>query len=281
MYCFIPKTGCTTTKYLMYNLQHGTNASAADPKQTRVRIHQEHYSLLKDYSKEEADIRLATYNKLIVVRDPLERLASAWLDKFVHNPDRFSYIKTFRRKTREKNLREIDTKQGQIRDPRPFPNIETFWKQKNREEILRRNDMRQARNLDWIKRGSVRSDGKPPVPFRDFIQSITNKVYINIHWEPFFSLCAPCQVEYDFIAHTDTLAEDLRVFLHKIGVIGKDYLLPTQHPSRAKTSFGTTFREVPTEDLRRIGEIYKPDFDMFGYNFEEDLALIENLRGTR
>ncbi|XP_078589153.1 carbohydrate sulfotransferase 10-like isoform X2 [Branchiostoma floridae x Branchiostoma japonicum] len=240
MYCFIPKTGCTTLKYLMYNLEHGTNESRSN--HGLMWIHERRYRWLKDYSKEEADMRLATYNKLIVVRDPLERLASAWLDKFNHDPRHVSFIKAFQRKTRMKNLTKTHTKQ------------------------------------DRNSQDSV--GGKPSLPFRDFIWGIANEfeVHKNIHWEPFFSLCAPCQVEYDFIAHTDTLVEDLRLFLHKIGVVGKDYLLPTQRPSRAKTNFGTTFREVPTEDLRRIGEVYKPDFDAFGYNFEEDLALIEDLR---
>eukprot|EP00058_Branchiostoma_floridae_P022585 XP_002608075.1 hypothetical protein BRAFLDRAFT_91447 [Branchiostoma floridae] len=171
IYCFPTKTGCTTTKFLMYNLEHGTNESAADHQLGW--IHKQDYRFLKDYSKEEAEIRLATYNKLIVVRDPLERYTC------------------------------------------------TSPSEKEKETE---------------------------------------------------------RVEYDFIAHTDTLAEDLRLFLHKIGVVGKDYLLPTQHPTRAKTNFGITFRDVPTEDLRRIGEIYKPDFDTFGYSFEEDLALIEDLR---
>eukprot|EP00058_Branchiostoma_floridae_P002521 XP_002588009.1 hypothetical protein BRAFLDRAFT_125403 [Branchiostoma floridae] len=84
------------------------------------------------------------------------------------------------------------------------------------------------------------------------------------------------RVRYDFIAHTDTLAEDLRLFFHNIGVEGKDGILPRQHPTRARTGFGNTFRQVPTEDIRHIGEIYKPDFEMFGYSFEEDLAIIEH-----
>eukprot|EP00058_Branchiostoma_floridae_P024991 XP_002610481.1 hypothetical protein BRAFLDRAFT_85622 [Branchiostoma floridae] len=112
LYCSIPKTGCTTTKFLMYNLQHGTNESAADHKLGWVHKRSRHYRYLTDYSKEEADMRLATYNKLIVVRDPLERLASAWLDKFIHNPRRKSYIKTFLRKTRGKNLTKPFTNQG-------------------------------------------------------------------------------------------------------------------------------------------------------------------------
>ncbi|KAI8490090.1 hypothetical protein Bbelb_321600 [Branchiostoma belcheri] len=86
----------------------------------------------------------------------------------------------------------------------------------------------------------------------------------------------PYRVQYDFIAHTDTLVEDLRLFFHMSGIVGKDGILPRQHPSRAKARFGRTFRVVPPEDIRRLGEIYKPDFDMFGYSIKEDLEMIEN-----
>ncbi|KAI8502233.1 hypothetical protein Bbelb_198210 [Branchiostoma belcheri] len=86
----------------------------------------------------------------------------------------------------------------------------------------------------------------------------------------------PYRVQYDFIAHTDTLVEDLRLFFHRSGIVGKDGILPRQRPSRAKAGFGRTFRVVPPEDIRRLGEIYKPDFDMFGYSIEEDLEMIEN-----
>ncbi|KAI8494426.1 hypothetical protein Bbelb_276520 [Branchiostoma belcheri] len=74
----------------------------------------------------------------------------------------------------------------------------------------------------------------------------------------------------------DTLQEDLLLFFQRSGIVGKDSLLPKQHPSRAKANFGNIFREVPTDYIRRLGEIYKPDFDMFGYSFDDDLALIRN-----
>ncbi|XP_078665957.1 carbohydrate sulfotransferase 11-like [Branchiostoma floridae x Branchiostoma belcheri] len=233
IYCYIPKTGCTTTKLVMYNLQHDTNVSIADNK--RIQIHRYPFKLLNSYSMEDAAMRLKTYNKLIVVRDPLERLASAWLEKFVHSKLPFSYIRTLQQEV---------------------------WKSK-------------VENTTTNK--SLRGD-LPPVSFRDFIWSIINNKYRDVHWEPFFSLCAPCQVQYDFIAHTDTLVEDLRLFFHMSGIVGKDGILPRQHPSRAKANFGNTFQEVPTEDIFRIGEIYKPDFEMFGYSFDQDLEMIEKER---
>ncbi|XP_019637065.1 PREDICTED: carbohydrate sulfotransferase 11-like [Branchiostoma belcheri] len=194
---------------------------------------------------EDAQMRLKTYNKLIVVRDPLERLASAWLDKFFISPGRFSFIRRLRQAVGNSKFGNTTTK-------RALPT--------NRS---RRGSMHGARRA-------------PPISIRDFVWSIINNKYRNEHWEPFFSQCAPCQVQYDFIAHTDTLVEDLRLFFHMSGIVGKDGILPRQHPSRAKAGFGRTFRVVPPEDIRHLGEIYKPDFDMFGYSIEEDLEAIEN-----
>ena len=43
--------------------------------------------LSQDYSAEEVKVRLRTYLKFLFVRDPLERLLSAYEDKFVDSPD--------------------------------------------------------------------------------------------------------------------------------------------------------------------------------------------------
>ncbi|XP_078665437.1 carbohydrate sulfotransferase 11-like [Branchiostoma floridae x Branchiostoma belcheri] len=245
IYCYIPKTGCTTTKLVMYNLQHDTNLTSADlGPNKKVQIHQYPFKLLNKYSMEDAQMRLKTYNKLIVVRDPLERLASAWLDKFINSPGRFIFIKRLRQAVGNSKFGTTTTKRA-----------------------LPRNRSRQ---------GSMAARRAPPISIRDFVWSIINNKYRNVHWEPFFSHCAPCQVQYDFIAHTDTLVEDLRLFFNMSGIVGKDGILPRQRPSRAKARFGRTFRVVPPEDIRRLGKIYKPDFDMFGYSIEEDLEMIEN-----
>ena len=41
------------------------------------------------YSRDEIKSRLNTYYKFLVVRDPYERILSAYLDKFVHHDPEF------------------------------------------------------------------------------------------------------------------------------------------------------------------------------------------------
>ncbi|XP_019616686.1 PREDICTED: carbohydrate sulfotransferase 11-like, partial [Branchiostoma belcheri] len=111
IYCYIPKAGCKTMKLLFYNLEYnkterlisvgtadfeGKEADYIAPNAHKSGwIHGRGHKKMKHYSEEELSLRLATYRKIIVVRDPFERLASAWLNKFVNMPARgtLSWVK--------------------------------------------------------------------------------------------------------------------------------------------------------------------------------------------
>ncbi|CAH1251485.1 CHST10 [Branchiostoma lanceolatum] len=77
LYCKVARTGSTTTSALLYNLEFGTNFT-----QQEYLEHQGGTPILKrltSYTKDEQMLRLKTYKKLLVVRNPLERLVSAYL----------------------------------------------------------------------------------------------------------------------------------------------------------------------------------------------------------
>ena len=91
LYCFIPKAACTSWKFLMLNLTRGNlkildGASEADGHQFRMYrfVHfDKDLRSLSEYPPEEQDQMLRTYFKFLVVRHPLDRLVSAYRDKFV------------------------------------------------------------------------------------------------------------------------------------------------------------------------------------------------------
>ncbi|XP_019625570.1 PREDICTED: carbohydrate sulfotransferase 9-like [Branchiostoma belcheri] len=154
------------------------------------------FKTLNSYSEEEASLRLATYRKIIVVRDPLERLASAWTNKFVYMPKRNGY-----------------------------------W--------------------GWVK---------------------SLNYYLRIYRERKL----PDKINYDFIAHTDTIASDVRLFLKKNNITANEDILPEQRQRQANDDnvFGGIYGQVPIEDILPLRDIFQEDFDMFGYSFEQDLAKI-------
>ncbi|XP_078670393.1 carbohydrate sulfotransferase 11-like [Branchiostoma floridae x Branchiostoma belcheri] len=235
-YCYIPKTGCTTMKTLFYNVEHNTTVRSVDISDVELLAFR--FKKLKHYSEEEARLRLATYRKIIVVRDPLERLASAWMDKFVYQP-------------KHRN----------------------FWGFVN--GLNHRLRTYRERNLpDKSKQGTF--NDKKAVSFRDFLFGVSKRLDDNEHWLSFNRLCLPCQINYDFIAHTDTIASDVRLFLKKNNITANEDILPEQRQRHVNDDnvFGDIYGQVPIEDILPLRHIFQEDFDMFGYSFEQDLAEI-------
>ncbi|XP_035675463.1 carbohydrate sulfotransferase 11-like isoform X1 [Branchiostoma floridae] len=81
LYCFVPKVACTNWKRVMIKLRH---PDIDKPQDISPRDAHETYFLptLKRYSPEAIQYRLDNYFKFMFVRDPLERLLSAYINKF-------------------------------------------------------------------------------------------------------------------------------------------------------------------------------------------------------
>ena len=66
------------------------------------------------------------------------------------------------------------------------------------------------------------AEGEPvgnDIKFSECVQylvGIRNLSKMNKHWQPLETLCRPCEIEYDFILHHETLAEDLRELVSKV-----------------------------------------------------------------
>ena len=98
--CAIPKVASTNLLHIMVNLTHqekeSTSTINTPTESERKHLHyHDHIHIrkskalakLKDYSDDDIAEKIKTYRKVIFVRHPLERLHSAYLNKFVnYNP---------------------------------------------------------------------------------------------------------------------------------------------------------------------------------------------------
>ncbi|XP_019630628.1 PREDICTED: carbohydrate sulfotransferase 10-like [Branchiostoma belcheri] len=236
LYCQVFKTGSTTTLTILHNLEHGEERST---KEMRDKLDTLPFKRLNDYTNKEVRNILETYTKLLITRNPLERLASAWRHKFVDVPLRFWFRKEYH------SMLETISLNTSI----PKPHINTSNKK------------------------DIGNETYPIVPFLAFIKAVgTNRTdWQNPHWEQISDLCAPCQIAYDFIAHTETLAEDFPLFFKTARITGKDNLLPDVRQRKSEKLFSDFYRPVSIEDLRRVKEKFKKDYDMFGYSFNDDI----------
>ena len=91
IYCFIPKTGCTKMKTLFLLLQGLYSLEQLFNKTVTHKNYLKKVKTLADLSVEERSVRLKSYYKFMIVRDPLERFVSGYRNKIgrSHAPKRF------------------------------------------------------------------------------------------------------------------------------------------------------------------------------------------------
>lgn len=214
VYCYIPKVACTTWKKIMAQLVR------LNYKKTSV--HQLRFDLLSSHSKSEVRYILNNYYKFMFVREPFERLLSAYKDKF------------------ERKSNEVyDKYAGKVK--------------------------RSVRRLKFGADG-WRSDGD--INFSDFILYLidTNSKggRYNEHWRQYYKLCYPCEINYDFIGHYETLEEDARFVLREASVDRLVSFSPVRYTS-TRDDLKRFYSELPREDVLKLRRIYRHDFDMFNY----------------
>ena len=117
--------------------------------------------------------------------------------------------------------------------------------------------------------------GKTQVSFPEFIKYFSYNGTRNPHWREYEKLCHPCLINYDFIGHLETLGEDAPLLL-KLAGIDDRVSFPPVHKSTGSDELLQYYSQVPHEDIIRIGELYRNDFKMFGFNFLEEVQPILN-----
>ena len=192
---------------------------------------------------------LDSATKFLVVRHPMDRLVSSYLDK--------------------------------VADTSKEPNL------------LKHRD---------VKNAILESAGKKPelgtVPtFPEFIDYVLEETK-DLHsprdwkgvmtWKSYFSKCLPCDVKYDVIMKLETHTEDekwlintrsdLKVFIHLIissfivrNLTQLSRVRDWRHLSSDKTIRQNLISQVSREQLNRVYENYKIDFEMFNYTMDKYL----------
>ena len=91
----------------------------------------------------------------------------------------------------------------------------------------------------------------------------------DIHWEKFHEKCSPCTVPYDVIGHLETAKQDTKYILKKSGLHEAANDVKHAHVTKNGTSVMWRqhyFSKVPCVILKKVYEVYKLDFDLFGYD---------------
>ncbi|KAK3510844.1 hypothetical protein QTP70_022787 [Hemibagrus guttatus] len=232
LFCQTPKVGNTQWKKVLIVL-NGKFSKVEDIPANVVHDHERNgLPRLSSMSDTEITERLNTYFKFFIVRDPFERLISAFKDKFVENPRfepwyKHSIAPTIIRKYR-KSHRDASGSAGL--------HFEDF--------VRYLGDEPGRKHLD-----------------RQFGEHV-------IHWLTYVELCAPCDISYDVIGHHETLEQDAQYILKAAGI--EDLVsypsIPKGITVYNRTKVERYFSGISKRDIRRLYASYQGDFSLFGYH---------------
>lgn len=198
----------------------------------------------------------------LIVRDPFERLLSAYRNK----------IEGFRHKYYRKMAKEMITKFRVTTSLAPG-----IHRNHNGEKSPTFSEF-----VSWViasakESSGIKDGGSKGVPGFDE------------HWAPYFRFCTPCAVNFTVIAKMETLSRDEAYIIQKtgigatLGMTGEKQGTDTTRPREAVNAAigGRTeevlpryFRTLTREQLDALYDIYRIDFQMFGYDASKYFDMV-------
>lgn len=208
------------------------------PKRIAFRPTNSHMFYFLPFQRKELRQKLLTYTKFLVVRHPLERLLSAFRNKFESNS---RDAKVFKRVYGAKMIRKYRRGTGS-----PSENLTS---------------------AEDLEEESAKKTGEG-VRFSEFVSFLLDKkdlATVNEHWRPYESLCHPCAVSYDVIGKYETLEEDSERFLRLIGA-PEGLHFPRYAPTNTSALLRFYLASVKPGRLAKLMMAYQRDFQLFQYD---------------
>ena len=251
LYCYIPKVSCTNMKKI-FVVMDGLYPSVEEVSSRAV-----HSGTIlslgdKKFTKKQRRDMLKNFYKFMIVREPFERLVSAYRNKF-------------------QNKALINTKTAQ----KGGDSIFIKYVRHLGKAIIRKYR---------YKNTGIAKTGANIVSFTEYVRYLidTPPWAVNEHWMPYEDLCRPCDVNYDFIGSIDTLERDVRHIMRQIHANETKYHL--MHTNRALTKTKRTiagfFKQLPQKYFDQLLAIRKTDFELFGYPLPDYKTLDKHYQAS-
>ncbi|XP_072181034.1 carbohydrate sulfotransferase 11-like [Diadema setosum] len=227
IYCSVPKAGCTNWKRILLALE---NSSLSVPDISRDAAHHNHLRTLYDYSESQRSQMLKQYTKFIFTRDPFVRLLSAYKDKF-------QKIRNLACERHSSYFKKMAGKiMSQYRSDVPLSTLEA------------------GEGVTWLE-------------FVRHIIDTPDRLKMNEHWQSAHTLCAPCNIDYNYIGKLETVHEDSSRLFKKLFNDSQRFYYPkfAEPTVRSSAEFNSAFGEITIKQLQQLWSIYEIDFLLFNY----------------
>ncbi|XP_006820968.1 carbohydrate sulfotransferase 14-like [Saccoglossus kowalevskii] len=227
MYCAVRKVSSITWSSIVRQLHNNKSGQRFFKR------------LLSTYKPLEIKHRLSSYVKFMFVREPMERIFSAWYDKFVNGFQKDEYEHLL-------GPRIV----GKIR---PCPHHRNCAK-----EIL--SSRHPNMNITFTEFS------------RYLLEIVTDIEKEDMHWNPYYYHCDPCFIKYDFIGHYETIKPDADEILRKLRI---DHLVKfPEGNSSSVPLMRQHYAELGPDVTETLAHLYSLDYQMFGYSINQTLQLL-------
>lgn len=184
----------------------------------------------------------------MIVRDPFERLVSAYRDKL-------------------ENL-NIGKKHG----------VEFFYRKYGKKIVqkYRKKPLNDTEIYGDYESNLPKRQGVEPT-FQEFVKYLIDTDlthYADDHWMPYYLYCTPCFIDFDVIAKFETIERDQKFLINKLKM--RDQFQPKwKHLTKGRQTSEVVKKYMATiskSDVQKLIEKYQVDFEMFGYSYEKYLS---------
>jgi len=246
MYCDLPKAGSSVWMKIMLFLSKGTAWKGGNVHKESMVQNSFLYSYLPDDQME----MLKSHYKFMFVRHPFERLLSGFRNKVSHIGER----------TFDKNV-WVEIHKG------------------NQFEMEFGKDAKV--NLDLTKYNAA-SQMLDIESFHTFIHYLIargpggdhdGKVWDTRqkHWRRVIDVCKVCSIDWDFIGKTEYFNDDHNWMFKNLGILDKIGMKTDDRSVYGQNHFYQYYEGLSKETIKKLYELYRPDFELFGYEVPEGL----------
>ena len=239
LYCSVPKVACSSWKGVLASLTGAPEVNGSTPSQI-LEVHNKDFMTkiglrqLRDYSFAEAIDIVKHYKKFLMVRHPMERLISAYRDKFIKDN---KWTQGFHKRYGRRIIR-------------------IYRAEPSSQSLQRGHDVTFPEFLSFV------TDTRVPEKYR-----------WNPHWAPYQDLCLPCHINYDYILKYDSFDTDADMLLRRLYHVNNSAeLFPTRNAQKvnSKHKINELSDGLPKDMIRKFMKLFRRDFRMFGYTLTED-----------
>lgn len=108
------------------------------------------------------------------------------------------------------------------------------------------------------------------VKFSEFVQYLTDDTDVekmNEHWQPLYTLCRPCELQYDYILHHETVKEDAMELLNETSLDTVIPDFPVDSWDQVKAEYvRSTMDQLNPALIGKLVQKYDKDLAIFSYS---------------